>query len=100
MTTPQIDPAVIGRAIERFRKETFHLSDTGSRLAKGFGRELITYSDDTVKYIFSADVPLDAHIMSLLTQITKQNPIPEEDAGKIERMGEYWRAWAKRNGYL
>jgi hypothetical protein len=40
------------------------------------------------------------HWFPALTAITKTNPVPPEDAGKINRMAEVWLRWAKREGYF
>lgn len=63
------------------------------------GKSLIEYGEATVRYMFRRNVPLNAHTMCLLYEITGENPVPHEHAGRIELMGHAWRDWVKNHGY-
>ena len=40
------------------------------------------------------------HWFGALTELTGANPVPPEDAGRIQRMAEAWVRWGRENGYL
>lgn len=81
-------------------EKTKYSSITNVALKSSVGKRLIDLGDKTVQYMFRQNIPLNAHTMCLLFEITGENPVPNEDAGHIEHMANAWRKWAKEKGYL
>lgn len=81
-------------------KKTKHSGISTDILRTSEGRKLVDLGEETVRFMFRHNIELNAHTMCLLYEITGVNPVPNEDAGHIEKMGNAWRTWARENGYL
>lgn len=91
---------------QRFRRlEAAWLADTYvlSSYTKIVGhlafREIIEMGEAVVPLML-ADLEKDPRLwVWALPEITGENPIAPEDAGKIERMSQTWLRWARAKGY-
>ena len=83
----------------RWKKETLHHSRMDKVAAHPAHREIIAMGEKVVPLILADLEKTLAPWFMALDEITGADPIPEEDAGYVDKMAAAWLAWGRENGY-
>jgi hypothetical protein len=83
----------------RWKKETLHHSRMDKVAAHPAHREIIAMGARVLPLIF-ADLEKTGGLWFMaLDAITGADPIPEQDAGDVDKMAAAWLAWGREKGY-
>ena len=86
---------------DEWHRETGHLSSITASCEHPAHKKIVAMGMDAVPLMLEDLVKNGPnHWFWALTEITGENPITEEIAGKIQLMADRWVEWGKRNGYL
>ena len=91
---------------QRFRRleaiweaETLVLSNPNLITGHWAFQEIIRMGESVIPLMLR-DLEREPHLwVWALPEITGENPVSPDDAGKIGKMGEAWLRWAKKKGY-
>lgn len=87
------------RLAKQWKEETMYESST-RRMSMNYAyQEIIGMGQDALPWIFEALEKETDHWFWALFCITRQNPVPEEYRGMVQKMADHWLAWGKANGY-
>ncbi len=82
-----------------WREETGHLSSYSKRFHHPAFQEIIRLGEPVVPLMLRDLEKQPGLWVWALPVITGDNPVPNEEAGKIARMSEAWVRWGKEKGY-
>jgi hypothetical protein len=88
------------RLAHQWREETKTVSSTTDRVLHSAYQDIIGMGESVLKYIFRDMERNGGHWFWALRHITHNNPVPPQDAGKIQRMTEAWLRWGREQHYL
>jgi hypothetical protein len=97
---PEDVRAKFDRLAEQWRWETKTMSSTTDRVLHPAYQDIIGMGESVLKYIFLDMQRNGGHWFWALRHITHDNPVPPQDAGKIQRMTEAWLRWGRERRYL
>ena len=83
-----------------WHRRTGFLSSTTRMVNDPAYQEVIAMGWEVVPVILRSMDEKPDHWFYALTQITGDNPIPQADAGYVEKMTEAWLDWGRRKGLL
>ena len=84
----------------QWHSETGHLSDMGKATAHPIYRALIALGPRVIPFMLR-DLQSEKpdHWFAALEEITGENPIVEEDRGRVRKMADSWIKWGAQRGY-
>lgn len=85
---------------EQWREETDYLSNANQIVSHPAYLKIIDMGFDVVPLILQEMLKEPGHWFAALKTITKVDPVPKDDRGKIQTMTAQWLAWGRENGYL
>jgi len=83
----------------RWKKETLHYSGMDKVAAHPAHREIVAMGEKVVPLILADLEKTRAPWFMALDEITGADPIPEEDAGDVDKMAAAWLIWGRAKGY-
>ncbi|SRR5258708_1584207 len=86
--------------VARWRSETRTLSSTTDRALHSAYQDIIGMGKPVLPLIFRELDQHGGHWFWALRHITRENPVPQQDAGNIQRMREAWLRWGRERHYL
>ena len=86
--------------VGRWREETRSISSTSDRALHPAYQDIIGMGERALPLLFREMEQRGGHWFWALRHITHENPVPAEDAGKIQRMTEAWLRWGREHRYL
>ncbi len=96
---PETLEARFRRLADTWQKAVAHLSSSTKRDNHPAYKEIVALGPAVVPLLLR-DLEINhRHWFAALTTITGENPVPEEDAGKILKMIDHWLRWGKAKGY-
>lgn len=88
------------RLATQWREESQYMSNTGQMtLLKSYLR-IIGMGAPAVPLLLEELKRQPDHWFQALESITEENPVPAEDAGRVERMAAAWVEWGVRQGHV
>lgn len=88
------------RLHKAWNKETMMTSSMHKIIENQNYQEIIKMGEVVLPFIFKSLQAEPDHWFHALREITGDNPINPEDAGRLHKMTESWLNWAKEKGYL
>lgn len=87
---------------DRLKNKTRFLSSLTAMKRMPEFQELVELGDDTVRYILREMWLREGSTVwfLLLHDITKANPVPAHERGRVLLMRERWLSWGKEHGFL
>ncbi|AKT36954.1 hypothetical protein [Chondromyces crocatus] len=85
--------------VQKWLSETAHLSSLDAIVQHGAYREIIGMGPRVIPLILRDLEQEPKHWGTALRELTGENPIPPEHAGRVRLMAEDWVRWAKERGY-
>jgi len=92
--------AVFASLAGTWRRETGMLSSVTDISMHPAYQQIIGLGPAAVPLILRELQRRPDHWFWALSAITRENPVPPEDAGNVRRMAEAWVAFGRRHGYL
>jgi hypothetical protein len=86
--------------VTRWREETRTLSSTTDRALHSAYQDIIGMGKPVLPHIFRELDRNGGHWFWALRHITRENPVPPQDAGNIQKMREAWLQWGRERRYL
>jgi len=86
--------------VARWRLETRTLSSTTDRALHSAYQDIIGMGKPVLPLIFRELSQRGGHWFWALRHITQENPVPQQDAGNIQKMREAWLRWGQEHHYL
>jgi hypothetical protein len=86
--------------VKRWRKETEHLSLTARMVKHPAYQEIIHCGEPVVPLLLAELGRRPDFWFAALREITGENPVPSESAGKLENLASAWLSWGRAKGYL
>jgi hypothetical protein len=86
--------------VARWRAETRSLSSTTDRALNSAYQDIIGMGKPVLPLIFRELEQHGGHWFWALRHITRENPVPQQDAGNIQRMREAWLRWGREHRYI
>ncbi len=83
----------------RWREETAHMSKMFRAAEHPAYQEIIAMGERAVPLLLAELESNGGHWFIALHRITGASPVPEEDAGRVQKMTEAWIAWGRAQGY-
>jgi hypothetical protein len=83
----------------KLKEETAHMSMRSAAVDHPAHREIVSYREHALPYIFDDLRNKPWHWFMALHMITGDNPIKEEHRGRIKEMTQDWLEWADQHGY-
>lgn len=80
--------------------ETQHCSDISEIISHPSYQQIIGMGPFAISPILNRLEHEGAHWFAALKAITGIDPVPEDDAGRVQKMRMHWLNWGKTNGYL
>jgi hypothetical protein len=104
---PLLAPALSGDDLRRrfaqladeWERAVAYLSDPSLREAHPAYRAIIALGPAVVPLLLADLERTRRHWFGALSELTGVNPVPPEDAGRIDRMAEAWLRWGRQHGY-
>lgn len=87
------------RLATQWHQAVAHHSSSSIRYNHPAYQEIIRLGEPVVPLLLRDLQTNRRHWFAALQAITGANPVPPEDAGKIDRMAEAWLEWGRRKGY-
>jgi hypothetical protein len=84
---------------KRWKKETRHQSRMDKVAGHPAYREIVAMGERAVPLILADLEKTGEQWFMALDEITGADPIPEEDAGYVDKMAAAWLAWGRAKGY-
>lgn len=88
------------RLTEDWQRDTRHLSFDRPIAMHPSYQAIIGMGPAALPLIFDALQNELDHWFYALAVITRENPVPQNEAGHMEQMRERWLAWGRRRGYI
>jgi hypothetical protein len=88
------------RLTEDWQRDTRHLSFDRQIAMHPSYQAIIGMGPAVLPLIFDALQNELDHWFYALAVITRENPVPQNEAGHMEQMRERWLAWGRRRGYI
>jgi hypothetical protein len=85
---------------EQWRRETGLHSSVSKMVTHPAYLSIIGLGHPVVPLLLRALQEQPEHWFVALRAITRQSPVPPEDAGNVPRMTAAWLAWGRRHGFL
>jgi hypothetical protein len=86
--------------VKRWKEDTGHLS-SAARMAQHPAYQEIIRMGPAVVPLLLAELKRDSDFwFAALREITKENPVPAQSAGKEKEMARAWIEWGRKRGYL
>lgn len=85
------------RLADSWERATAHLSSMSAASEHPDYQEIISLGPEVVPFLLRDLQETERHFA--LRKLTGANPIPPSAAGKVPKMIDAWRQWAKENGY-
>lgn len=85
---------------KQWREETLFTSSLSDKVMHPAYQQIIGLGAEAIPFILRELQHNGGHWFWALGAITRENPVPPDDAGKVKRMAEVWLAWGKQNGFL
>jgi hypothetical protein len=86
--------------VARWRSETRSLSSTTDRALNSAYQDIIGMGKPVLPLLFRELDQHGGHWFWALRHITRENPVPQQDAGNIQKMREAWLRWGREHNYL
>jgi hypothetical protein len=86
--------------VARWREETRSVSSTTDRALHPAYQDIIGMGKPVLRLLFRELEQNGGHWFWALRHITRENPVPQQDAGNINRMREAWLRWGREHLYL
>jgi|CZKY01.1.fsa_nt_gi hypothetical protein len=86
--------------VARWREETKTISSTTDRALHSAYQDIIGMGKPVLPLIFREMDRNGGHWFWALRHITRENPVPPQDAGNIKNMREAWLRWGREQHYL
>ncbi len=88
------------KLVRQWKKDTDHLSVVGRMVRHPAYLEIVSMGPPAVPLLL-AELQRDPDFwFDALQRITKENPVPEQSAGKVKEMARAWIEWGIEKGYL
>jgi hypothetical protein len=97
---PQELEARFRQLVKKWRKETEHLSSTARMVKHPAYQEIIRFGQPVVPLLLAELGRRPDFWFAALREITGENPVPPESAGKVQDMASAWLSWGRAKGYL
>jgi hypothetical protein len=81
----------------KWRKETSFHSSIDKKIFHPAYREIVEMGDSVVPFLLQDLAKKPDHWFEALSEITGENPIPEEASGIMDDMAKAWLDWARKN---
>lgn len=88
------------RLADEWSRQTMVMSSVTEIVAHPAYREVIGLGSIAVPLILKELQERPALWFAALREITGENPVPAEDAGRVSRMREHWLSWGRERGLL
>ena len=88
------------RLVQVWQKETNHLSSVARMAAHPAYREIVEMGAQAVPLLLAELRRRPDFWFAALREITKENPVPPESAGKVKEMAKAWIEWGKSKGHI
>ena len=83
----------------RWHEETAHMSKMFRAAEHPAYQEIIAMGERAVPLLLAELESNGGHWFVALHRITGANPVPKEDAGRVQKMADAWIAWGRTQGY-
>jgi hypothetical protein len=88
------------RLAREWKEQSRHLSNTAQMAMLKPYQRIIGMGEPAVPLILEELQRQPDQWFWALEAITEENPVPAEDAGKVQRMAQAWIDWGKQRGLL
>ncbi len=86
--------------VKRWKEGAAHLSSTARMAKHPAHREIVQMGPAAVPLLL-AELKRDPDFwFAALREITGENPVPKESAGKLKDMARAWIEWGRERGYI
>lgn len=86
--------------VEEWRTETELTSSYTNMILHSAYQKIIGLGPDAIPLLLRELERSPDHWFWALRHITRENPVEEEDAGRLDKMTEAWLQWGRQHGYL
>jgi hypothetical protein len=86
--------------VKRWKQETAHLSSSAQMAKHPAYQEIIGMGPPIVPLLLAELQRKPDFWFAALREITRENPVPPESAGKIKEMARAWVEWGRSKGYI
>jgi hypothetical protein len=83
----------------RWTAETAHLSSTSAITKHPAFREIVDAGVAALPWLLRKAAQQPSLLVWALPSITGEDPVPQEDRGRIGKMTEAWLKWGRDHGY-
>ena len=97
---PEQLAALFEGLVDQWRAETLHLSSTTQIATHPAYQRIIGLGPVVIPLILKELAKKPNHWFWALRALTGEDPVAEEDQGKIEEMTAAWLSWGQEQGYL
>jgi hypothetical protein len=87
------------RLVNEWRSRRIHSSAVEDHILHPAYLQIIGMGTDAVPLILAELEKEPGHWFTALHAITEAQPVPEEDAGNMQKMADAWIKWGRDNGY-
>ena len=86
--------------VTTWKRETAHLSSAARMAEHPAYQEVVALGEAAVPLLLAELRRQPDFWFAALRQITGENPVPPESAGKVKEMARAWVEWGRAKGYL
>ena len=86
--------------LNKWNSETMFLSSSTDIYTNSWYIRIIGLGYPVIPFILNELNEENDHLFWALEMITGENPVPEEDYGRINRMADHWIHWGKNNNLI
>lgn len=86
--------------VETWKKETVHISSSTDLAMHSAYQQIIGLGPVAIPLLLGEMKRKPGHWSWALRAITGENPVKEENRGKLALIAQDWIEWGKANGYL
>jgi hypothetical protein len=97
--SPEVE-ATFQRLADEWSRHTQILSSVNEIVGHPAYQQVIAMGPIAVPLILRELQKRPAHWFAALREITGENPVPAEDAGRMRRMQEHWLNWGRERGLV
>ncbi len=85
---------------DRWKEQTRYLSSASEKSMHPDYQRIIGMGSDAIPLILEEMNRQPGQWFWALSSITGENPVPDEDRGRIAAMTEQWLQWGRLHGYI
>ena len=88
------------RLVRQWKQDTEFTSSTSAMAIHPAYQSIIGLGQKAIPLLLNELKHDPDHWFWALKSITRADPVPAEDIGRLERMADAWLAWGKEEGYI